>query len=237
MRRGAFPWADVIDLAGEQVSIIFDVGANAGQTTISLRKAFPSAIIYSFEPVASTYRLLETNTGYVPRVYRFQHGLSDREYTIEIFIQRDSRWNSISKNIDADRGTTQIALKTIDQFSKANRIPQIHLIKTDTEGHDLAVLKGAKDLLSNHRIDFIYSEVGFYKNDLGHTNFCDLWTYLQIFGYQFLGLYEQDSIKFINHPVEPCYPWTNALFAKNELVEAKFGDSYRDWLAGLGLDQ
>jgi hypothetical protein len=39
----------------------FDIGANLGQTTDKFIKYFPSAKIYSYEPVAETYQLIHKN--------------------------------------------------------------------------------------------------------------------------------------------------------------------------------
>ena len=47
---------------------------------------------------------------------------------------------------------------TIDDFCSANRIPKIDILKIDTEGFDLNVLKGAKQMLSRGQIAFIYTE-------------------------------------------------------------------------------
>ena len=41
------------------IQTVFDVGANYGQTAIRFSKAFPSAIIHSFEPVESNFRILK----------------------------------------------------------------------------------------------------------------------------------------------------------------------------------
>ena len=43
-------------------SIIFDVGAHHGQTTLHSRKAFPTASIHSFEPAPENFEKLKANT-------------------------------------------------------------------------------------------------------------------------------------------------------------------------------
>ncbi len=42
--------------------IFFDVGANIGNYALELRRHFPNAEIYSFEPVKSTFAVLAKNT-------------------------------------------------------------------------------------------------------------------------------------------------------------------------------
>jgi precorrin-6B methylase 2 len=49
------------ELEGFNPKVIFDIGANLGQSAIKYSKEFPNAKIYSFEPVDSTYTLLKRN--------------------------------------------------------------------------------------------------------------------------------------------------------------------------------
>ena len=45
----------------KQVRIIFDVGANIGQTALSYLKNFPDAEIFSFEPISETFQQLQAH--------------------------------------------------------------------------------------------------------------------------------------------------------------------------------
>jgi hypothetical protein len=92
---------------------------------------------------------------------------------------------------------------------------------------------GANLMLSQGHVDVIYSEVGFYTEDVGHTYFCELLAYLQSVRFQLFALYGFGGLKYIEDSAEPCYPWANALFVRNALVQAKYGEEYRRWLAGI----
>lgn len=48
--------------------------------------------------------------------------------------------------------TEEVATTTLDAPADQAGLDQIALIKIDTEGHDLAVLRGARRLLAEHRI-------------------------------------------------------------------------------------
>ena len=229
VRRGETPWNDAAGLLGRDAPIVFDVGANIGQTTREMREAFPQATIYAFEPVPDTYRLLLENTAALPGVNCQELGLSDRTFSTDIHLQPSSGWNSIAKNIDRGLGLTHVSLTTVDAFCAGNNIRHIHLLKTDTEGHDLHVVRGAKRLLSERSVDVIYAEVGFYEEDRGHTNFCDLWQFLKTSEFQLFGFYQQGGLRHVKHAVEPQYPWTNALFVRDELIQDRFGDDYARW--------
>ncbi|MEO8622965.1 MAG: FkbM family methyltransferase [bacterium] len=231
--RGQSPWDDAANIIAADVTLIFDVGANIGRTAREVSERFPDARVYCFEPVPATYAILEANTAALTNVSAAQHGFSDAESTTRIHLQEDRGWNSLSKNVDRGLGDVEIRLDTIDRFCREHAVSHINILKTDTEGHDLMVLRGATRMLSEGRIDAIYSEIGFYKEDAGHTYFCDLLTFLQAAGFQFTAMYDIEGLTYVSHDVEPCYPWANALFVRNDLVQAADAGEYSRWWAGI----
>src|SRR6476661_6549330 len=46
-----------------RLDIIFDVGANVGQSATAYVTEFPKSLVYCFEPVDETFRLLQENVG------------------------------------------------------------------------------------------------------------------------------------------------------------------------------
>jgi len=52
-----------------------------------------------------------------------------------------------------------VQTQTLDNFCLSNKIENIDVLKIDTEGNDLNVLKGAKKLLSENKIKAIYTEI------------------------------------------------------------------------------
>ena len=231
--RGENAWLDAADLIPGGIATIFDVGANVGQTSLELSGLFPEASIWAFEPVASTFAMLEANTGQLTKTQRFPLALNDVPGEAEIHLQPDSGWNSLRKNLDRGLGRTTIRLETLDRFCHLHEIRHINLLKTDTEGNDLAVLKGGAGMLESGAVDAIVCEVGFYAADLGHSNFTDLLAWLQPRSFQFFGLYGVEGLRFVDHPEEPCYPWTNALFLRNALVYARYGTDYAEWISSI----
>lgn len=51
-----------------------------------------------------------------------------------------------------------VECETVDGLCRTLRIDQIDVLKVDTEGHDLAVLRGAERMLTEGRVRFIYIE-------------------------------------------------------------------------------
>ena len=69
-------------------------------------------------------------------------------------------WGNVEK-------TTEVEVVTLDSFSVENNINFIHILKSDTQGYDLEVFKGAEGLMRQNQIGLIYCELIFsnmYKN-------------------------------------------------------------------------
>lgn len=62
-------------------------------------------------------------------------------------------------------------------------------LKTDTEGHDLQVLRGARNRLASG-IKAVIVEVGMLGDDTAHTRFEDAYDLLSDLGFRLRGLYE-----------------------------------------------
>ena len=148
--------------------VIFDVGANDGSTALALVKHFDPHVVYAFEPVESTFAALQEGTKNEARIKAFRIALSDNIgngsmncYNGSVLASLCDETPVTSVKSDFFVGTEQVELTTLDTFCMAHKINEIGLLKIDTEGHDLAVLKGSHRLLSERKIGFIIVE--FYK--------------------------------------------------------------------------
>ena len=151
--------------------VVFDVGANVGDWSIQLLQASAArhrshSFLYAFEPVSSTVQMLATNvhaqkTGW--KVVAVQKGMSDREGTSQIFVVEEGCGiNSIIPDIRQEiKRTESIELTTVDIYCRTNCISEVTLLKIDVEGHDLFVLRGARQLLNEKRIHVIQFEYNF----------------------------------------------------------------------------
>lgn len=221
---------------GGNLRVIFDVGANIGTLSQMFAQKFYASDVYCFEPVPSTYQALVANVAQLERVKCFDFGFSSNATEYEMFVASDPGLNSIGRGIDYGRGKVTINVETIDVFCRSHGIRCIDLLKTDTEGHDLEVLRGAREMFDGSRIRAVFSEIGFYKKDRGHTYFCDLLRFMDEAGFQIFDLYQVAShyLDNANFPF-PDYPWSNALFVRNDIIEALHGPDYARWLATLRL--
>jgi len=63
----------------------------------------------------------------------------------------------------------------------------VDILKTDTEGYDMNVLRGAEKALKERRIRVVVTEVGFDKGDLQHSFFGNVYEHLYQLGFSVFG--------------------------------------------------
>ena len=108
-----------------------------------------------------------------------------------LFLHGSTQGSSLLPGLPgAPAGTEDVHVTTMDQFCATNGIDRIDLLKTDTEGFDLQVLKGASKLLSRGRVRAIYSEAGVHVDDLRHTSLSSLLLYVENLNFYLYSLYD-----------------------------------------------
>ena len=151
---------------------IIDIGAHIGSETILLGSKLTGGHVYSFEPTPSVRPMLITNiaiNNLHDRVVVEDMAISDHVGSTKFYLSTESEVNSLHNHT----GSKEIIVKTttIDSYVKKQKLDHIHLLKIDVEGHELAVIAGTKQLLTNHKIDVIVFEVNdqsgsCYQNNL-----------------------------------------------------------------------
>lgn len=199
------------------LNTIFDVGANTGQTWEYFRKEEKRAKIYCFEPIGDTFEVLIKNTVKDNKCICERIALGDNsgEKKIRIFGNESSELNSLKEDVmnsDKDAQTEIILEETLDNYCKKNDISSIDLLKIDTEGYEINVLKGGLRMLKEKKVSFIYAEVGFNSSDNRHTHFEVLNSWLFNYDYYFLGIYQ-----LISNGWKKGQYYGNALFVRKDI--------------------
>jgi FkbM family methyltransferase len=151
---------------------------------------FPDARIICFEPVASTFLILN---GLVRRLrnvdcHRTAFGSTIGEGLIS--LASDSTGCSLIGASESER-TEHVPVTTVDTFVEESGIKHIDLLKVDTEGYDLEVLRGTRLLLEEGRVKFVFVEVGFRRGERRLVPLADVLSYLEPMGYEIFGIYDQ----------------------------------------------
>ena len=207
--------------------LVFDVGANVGQSVDRFRKYLPDAVIYSFEPSPSTFSILRIKKVLDKNLHCFNFGLGAYERVATFFNNPDSGSNSFYKlNIESAAfklGATTLALKnqnkttpkhsidfnsaikcdikTINSICAELNITHIEVLKIDTQGFESEVLKGASKILKNVLI--VEAEVMFAGTYEKSSSFSDIETTLQEYGFvlweiPYIGKFATNSFNRIN---------------------------------------
>lgn len=149
-------------------AVLFDVGANKGEYTLALLEQFGrEAKIFAFEPSIYTYGILNSIVPAHATLRLENIGFGEKVESVDLYYETEgSTLASVHKRdlseygIQHARHAETIRITRIDEYCRANNIRRINLLKLDVEGHELAVLKGCENLLSQKNIDVIQFEFG-----------------------------------------------------------------------------
>lgn len=198
------------------IKTIFDVGANNGQTVASFYNYYSDAEIYSFEPISSTFAILNENSKGKAKCYQLALGDKTESVEVKLFDSSKSNLNSLKKDVQdtiTESKTETINVVTGDAFSNEHNIGEIDLLKIDTEGFELEVLSGFQSMIDQGKIKAIYCEVGFSEINERNTYLTDILSFAARNKYSFYGLYEINPERI---PINKHFG--NALFIHNSVL-------------------
>lgn len=133
-------------IAGREV---LEIGANIGTTTVPLITVLGAARVHAFEPVARNFRMLEENialNGLADRVSAHEAAVSDRTGNVALAIS-DRFWGSSRVREGAGAVATAPCVTVDSMIADGTVEPsRLALVWIDVEGHEAAVLRGARAL-------------------------------------------------------------------------------------------
>lgn len=176
-------------LARAESPVVFDVGANVGDYARLVRRHVPAATVYAFEPARAVFeQLARAAEGEGGRVRPFNLGFSDEARGIDLYSytvegEEQSLISSIDRRLPTQvvqvevSATERIEVRRLDDFCREQGVGRIDFLKLDVEGHELAVLRGARRMLDAGAVPLIQFEFG-PANIYSRTFFYDFWTLL-----------------------------------------------------------
>jgi FkbM family methyltransferase len=184
----------------KDVRIVFDVGANVGNTAKLYLAHFPSATVHALEPVQSTFSQLQLALGDDPRARLHHLAASDSNGIAAIRKFEDSQTSTLNPGLSDNMraiaaGEEQIETSRIDALIPKLGIEGIDLMKIDVEGFEKNVLLGCGDYLRPEVIRYIFFECHVIteldSKSTGHTQLAEINGLLTARGYRFLTLYTE----------------------------------------------
>lgn len=218
--RGFDPMRDLVFLLqGKRDATIFDVGANDGETLQDFLHAFPDAQVTAFEPHTECCDILSRKFQGQSRVRVHNVALGAHRGTSSLNLFSGNRMNSLLRFDDAPdnmmsgsflrTGAVDVRVETLDDYCDSQGIAAIDILKTDTQGYDLQVLKGATRLIESRRIKTILLEVNFVPMYQGQATFPQLHEFLTSRGYRLVDFYNQLRNDGYTAWCDACYVATN----------------------------
>lgn len=167
-------------------AIIFDVGGNVGIMSLFFAQKASQGMVYAFEPTNYALKKFKKNLELNPELAKrikvnqcFIYSSIEDEPELEAFsswkLTGNEKRHHVHKGIA--KSAENIVAITLDFFVKEKRIDKLDLIKIDTDGYELEVLKGGKKLLATLQPKVIF-EIGQYIMREKQVSFAD---YLSLF--------------------------------------------------------
>jgi FkbM family methyltransferase len=174
------------------IGIILDVGANTGQFAQSVRKAGFKGKIFSFEPLAEAYKLLQGKTGIDKNWSAEKIGLGDFDGESVINVSQNLVSSSILNikkgHTDAEPDSKYVAqekitIRKLDSiFDKYEQEGNGVFLKIDTQGFEKEVVLGAAKSMA--KITGIQVEMSLVECYDGEMMYEDLKTLIESFGFE-----------------------------------------------------
>ena len=215
-----------------RIDVVFDVGANVGQSGVNYLSWFPGARVYCFEPAADTFSQLQRAVGKRERIECFRlafsssqgqgrivHGSFDFGGNVLVggSVTRFLLTPSNAPTIRNEDRMEDVDLDAVDSFCGHQGIDRVGFLKIDTEGGDLDVLKGAACMLDRNRIDIVQVEAGMNNGNTTHVSFEALKEFLEARRYYLFGVYDQASEQRLRRPY---LRRANPVFISQSVIEA-----------------
>jgi len=194
--------------------IVFDVGANVGQSVTVFKELLPGSILHSFEPGPRAFAQLEANTRGVENLRLVNTAVGSISGTRPLLENDQSDMSSLLRPAAAAWGSivgeTEVAITTLDEYCRSADVRRIDLLKIDTQGYELEVLRGATGLMAAGQIGLVYLEVTFVDMYEGLPPFDVLYRFLVDHRFRLVALYNYSGA------TEPRFAagWCDALFVR-----------------------
>lgn len=200
--------------------VLLDIGAHHGWFFHCWKNWSPGARIYAFEPYppafdkASALYGADADTHIYPEAVGAETGkrrlnvLEQSPVSNSLLEPDESAWRDVAFR-HGDISTVDVNVTTIDDIVGREKLGGVYLLKIDTQGFEMEVLRGAADSLP--RVDHIFVESGIRGLYRDAPRFSDVFEFLTDRGFHLMAM---QSWHRGNHVLVE----TDMLFRRNDLA-------------------
>lgn len=152
---------------GYSPRVIFDVGASNSGWSYYIKQVLQEAEFYLFEPLIDYSNDYQELISEILRVYPcfhlYKYALGETCGEVTMNVSTDVVSSSLLQTGDESQPTTPISVQmlTIDEAIVRLGLPHPQVIKIDTQGSELSILKGAVKTLP--KVDVLFLECWLYR--------------------------------------------------------------------------
>jgi FkbM family methyltransferase len=163
------------------IKYVYDIGANVGEWSSFYKKtSLKNSFFYLFEANESHREILEKKN-----FNFFIETLSDKIKIVDFYNNNNSTGDSYFKESTGEHdnlSTQKIKTTTLNELVINNNLPLPDLIKIDTQGAEIDILKGATKILENCKL--LYLECPIFENfNKNNLNILDYIKHLKELGF------------------------------------------------------
>lgn len=218
---GFDPFGDMRKFVFQENPLILDIGANVGQSVQLFHDYFPGCTTHSFEPSPTTFAELKQRAAGIANAQVWNCGVGSAPGKLTLLENEHSDMSSFLPPGDRGWGKitkeTTVDVRTVDEFCQEQDIGRIDILKSDTQGFDLEVFKGAEEMIRANRIGLLYFEVTFFELYKNLPSFSELYDFLTNRGFLLVTFY-----RFHYRPKfkKSMVAWTDVMFVHKSYLEA-----------------
>ena len=210
---------DLAIVMGDRTApVCIDVGANVGDFAELLRSSLRTPVVHAFEPAPEPFASLQARFGTLADVKLVNAGLGSEAGQINFNIFDNQTLNSFLPMLASGQGTLggpklvrsiPVPVYRLDDYAVSAGLTRIDLLKIDTQGYEMQILKGADGLLAAGRVRTVLLEL----------NFVPLYD-RQVWAHEVMGLLHERGFCLVDFyekcRLNPLLGWCTALFTLRE---------------------
>ncbi len=204
-----------------QNALVIEAGAFNGKDSIIITQQMPKSTVYAFEPVPKLFTTLQKNTTLHKNIHCFNTALSNRNGNAKFYCSEKPN----KPNIPSQAGslhapkerlkwspiifphTIEVQTITIDSWAQQHNVTHIDFMWLDMQGHELAALSAATNILQTTRALII--EVSFIEGYENQPLADDVITFMKNYNFTPIARNFVDTKSWF---------FGNILFVRNDLI-------------------